>query len=273
MAKVRKWRRARHAVPLLCPFGFLARGATKPWIAVAVGFLLGCVAGVPDEAVSPPIKVAAAANLARAFPAVAAAFTAKTGLDVVFTFGATAYLAHQIASGAPFDLYAAADTEHVDGLVAKGLIAPESRAVYARGRLVLWAGDGRVAAIEDLTSKGVRFVALAKPEIAPYGRAAVEALRRSEVWDLVQPKIVYAQNVTMAKQLVDSGNAEAAFVAASLLEDGAAVAVDATLHEPIEQGLGVIAGSARRRQAEQFGDFLLGAEGRTLLKRFGYGAP
>jgi molybdate transport system substrate-binding protein len=254
-------------VPLLCPFGFLATGAV-------LGFLFGCAPGVPDEAGSQRIKVAAAANLSRAFPAVAEAFTAETGVDVVLTFGATAYLAHQIESGAPFDLYAAADTEHVDRLVLKGLIAPESRAVYARGRLVLWAGDDQVTAIGDLTGERVRFVALAKPEIAPYGRAAVEALKRLEVWNSIQPKIVYAQNVTMAKQLVDSGNAEAAFVSASLLEDASAeVAVDSTLYAPIEQGLGVVAGSAGRREAAQFAEFLLGANGRVLLGRFGYGAP
>ena len=246
----------------------------KALFVIAAGFLFGCAPATSDVAGSPQIKVAAAANLSRAFPAIAKAFTAETDVKVVFTFGATAYLAHQIESGAPFDLYAAADVEHVEGLVAKGLIVPESSAVYAHGRLVLWTSDGRLTTIEDLTSDRVRFVAIAKPEIAPYGRAAVETLESLGLWSSIKAKIVYAQNVTMAKQLVDSGNAEAAFVAAGLLDpEAVAVSVDLQLYSPIQQGLGVVAGSARRGGAERFAKFLMGKTGQDLLRRSGYDTP
>ena len=249
-------------------------GRLRVWVAIAAATLLGCSAAPSGEAVSRHINVAAAANVSRVFPMIGEAFTAETGVGVIFTFGATAQLASQIEAGAPFDLYASADTEHVDALAAKGLIVSESRAVYAHGLLVLWTGNTRLAGIEDLASDGVRFVAVAKPEIAPYGRAAIEVLKSLGLRDSLQPKIVYAQNVTMAKQLVDSGNAEAAFVAAGLLDAGEdAITVDPSLHRPIEQGLGVVAASARRREATRFAEYLMGETGQGLLRRFGYGPP
>lgn len=219
------------------------------------------------------IVVAAAANLTEAFGEAARRFTEKTGVRVTNSFGATADLAKQIENGAPFDVFAAADTKHVEALEAKGLLADGSRAVYARGRLMLWfPRGGAVARVEDLTGGGVSKVAIAKPELAPYGAAAVEALLALGLWERVEPKVVYAQNVAQAKQFAATGNAEAAFVPRSLVKpgEGSAVLIGDALHRPIDQALGVVRASKQQEAARRFADFILGDEGQAILERYGY---
>lgn len=223
------------------------------------------------------INVAAAANLSKAFPAIAQAFEHDHGIRVTCTYGSTAYLAHQIENGAPFDVFAAADVEHVERLVERGFVLKQSQAVYARGRLVLWWPNRMPAAarLEDLLSDEVQFIALAKPEIAPYGRAAREAIEALGMWTRLQPKIVYAQNVVIAKQMADSGNADAAWVAASLLtgNEGRGMDVDPRLYSPVRQALGVVAASKRRLPATRFAQFVLGDQGQRLLAEYGYSPP
>ncbi len=224
------------------------------------------------------ITVAAAANLTDAFNELGQQFTARTGVRVVYSFGATADLAKQIEQGAPFDVYAAADVEHVDELLKQNLLTPDTRVVYARGRLVLWVppgGRADVQKVEDLTGAGVTKIAVAKPDVAPYGRAAVEALRALKLWQQIEPKMVYGQNVTQAKQFAASGNAEAAFIPRALVKanEGHAIEIDARLHQPIDQALGVVRASPRQEPARQFAQFVLSAEGQALLERYGYEKP
>jgi molybdate transport system substrate-binding protein len=132
-----------------------------------------------------------------------------------------------------------------------------------------------VKRIEDLASPLVRTVAIAKPELAPYGEAAVETLKAAGIWDQIQPKIVYAENISMARQYGDSGNADAVFTAYSLVlkEAGTVLQVDEKLHKPIEQELGVLASSTHPAAARKFTDFLLEGAGRDLLRRYGYRFP
>jgi molybdate transport system substrate-binding protein len=236
----------------------------------------GCGAGRRAE--GEEIVVAAAANLTDAFGEVGRRFTAKTGVRVTFSFGATADLAKQIEGGAPFDVFASADAARVDELVAKGLLAGETRAVYARGRLVLWlppGGRARVERIEDLAGASVTRVAVAKPDAAPYGRAAVEALRALGVWARVEPKVVYSQSASQARQFAASGNADAAFLPRSLVREGegAAFEVEERLHAPLLQALGVVRASGRQDAAKKFAGFVLSEEGQAVLKSFGYDAP
>lgn len=224
------------------------------------------------------ITVAAAANLTDAFGEVAKRFEARTGLKVTNSFGATADLAKQIENGAPFDVFASADVEHVEALAKKGLLADAPRGVYARGRLVLLIPGGpkaNVGRVEDLTGEGVAHVAIAKPDVAPYGRAAVESLKALGVWEKVEPKVVYSQTVAQARQFAASGNAEAAFVPRSLVRegDGLAIEVDPKLYAPIEQSVGVVRASERQGAARRFVEFLLSDEGQSILKSFGYDPP
>ena len=168
----------------------------------------------------PHLTVAVAANLSSVIGEIGLLFESETGTHIVCSFGSTGNLAKQIEQSAPFDVFAAADTEHIEALDKKDLLVAGTVAIYARGRLALWApGSTRthIAAIEDLTKPSVRFVAIARPESAPYGRASVEALQALKLWRAVQPKVVYAENITMAKQYAQTGNADASFTAYSLV--------------------------------------------------------
>ena len=222
--------------------------------------------------------MAAAANLSDVFIEVNRVFKAKTGIEVVFSYGATAQLAQQIENGAPFDLFAAADTEHVDSLVSAGKLSADTRAVYALGRLALWIPKGEqsgVRELKDLAEPQVRFIAIAQPELAPYGQASIEVLKNASLWQKVQPKIVYAGSISQSRQMAASGNADAAFTAYSLVlnDHGTVLRVDPRLYHPIEQALAIVAASGRMEQAKEFRSFLLGAEGRAILAKSGYLLP
>jgi molybdate transport system substrate-binding protein len=243
--------------------------------ALALHGLGGC--GAERENGGDEIVVAAAANLSEAVGEVGRRFTARTGVRVVYSFGATADLARQIEQGAPFDVFVAADLKHPDALAAKGLLTEGTRAVYARGRLVLWVprADFPITRVEDLSGEVVSRVAVAKPDLAPYGEAAVETLRALGVWDGVGPKVVYAQTVAQAKQFAATGNADAAFLPRSLVKEGEgrSIEIDESLHRPIDQAAGVLRASRKQEEARRFVEFLLGEEGRALLKSFGYAEP
>ncbi len=175
-------------------------------------------------------------------------------------------------------MFAAADTQHVDALVATGKLTGGSRVVYALGQLALWIPDSEKSGIrelKDLAATPVRFVAVAQPELAPYGKASVEALRSARLWEAVQPKVVYADSINQARQMAASGNADAAFTAYSLVlhDKGTVVKIDPHLYHPIEQALAIVAASDRTEEAKQFRAFLLGAAGRAILAGGGYLLP
>ncbi len=240
--------------------------------------LAGC-GSQPGNSTSPPeIVVAAAANLTDAFAEVGPRFTSKTGIRAVFSYGATADLAKQIENGAPFDVFTAADTEHVEALERKGLLTPNSRTFYARGRLVMWLPPGRnlkAGRIEDIVAKEFDRIAVAKPDVAPYGRATVESLQALGIWKSVESKIVYAQNVSQTKQYASTGNAEVAFIPLALVPVGSGtyIEVPETSHRPIEQSLGIVQSSSNQNAARQFVEFLLSAEGQEIMVRRGYRKP
>ena len=132
-----------------------------------------------------------------------------------------------------------------------------------------------VKRIEDLTGPEVRIVAVAKPELAPYGEAAVAALKHSGIWERVKPKVVYAENINMARQYGASNNADAVFTSYSLVQGsgGNVIRVDPALYPPIDQSLGMLARSEHLDAARQFVNFLLRGNGRAVLTRFGYQLP
>jgi molybdate transport system substrate-binding protein len=241
--------------------------------------LAGCQRQSPsnNQSKTPEIVVAAAANLTDAFAEVGPRFTGKTGIRVVFSFGGTADLAKQIENGAPFDVLAAADTDHVDSLEQKGLLTPGTRALYARGRLVLWWQDSnlKVQRIEDIVGKEFDRIAVAKPDVAPYGRATVESLQALGIWDKVEPKVIYAQNVSQARQYASTGNTEVAFIPLALVPAGSGtyIEVNEALHRPIDQSLAIVGSSTNQAGARQFVEFLLGDEGQEIMVRKGYRKP
>ena len=224
------------------------------------------------------INVAAAANLSEAFTDLGRRFTERTGIRVVYSFGATADLAKQIENGAPYDVFAAADVEHIDKLSGQGLIAPQTTALYARGRLILWIPANarfKISRLEDLESAEIERIGVAKPDVAPYGRATVEALSKLQIWDKIERKVIYGQNVSQVRQYAATGNVDVAFIPPALVKsgDGQTIEVDEKLHQPINQALAVIRSSQKQEAARQFTSFVLSTEGQATLERYGYSKP
>ncbi|WP_394838817.1 molybdate ABC transporter substrate-binding protein [Pendulispora rubella] len=231
-----------------------------------------------------PLKVAAAADLAKAFEEVGKAYEAKTEKKVVFSFGSSGLLAKQIAEGAPFDVFAAANQAFADEAVRSGACFPEGQEIYARGRIVVWTKKGALAppkSLADLKERRFTKVAIANPDHAPYGRAAKEALTSMGAWDAVSKKLVYGENIQQTFQFAQSGNADAAIVALSLAisaEGGVYVPIDPALHTPLDQKLVVCKGGSReegrpRKHASGFADFVSSEEGRAIMKRYGFLLP
>jgi molybdate transport system substrate-binding protein len=236
--------------------------------------VLLAIIALPFSVLGAEINVAAASNLTEVARVLGAQFESHAGVHVVFSFGSTAQLTMQIENGAPFDAFLAADSTHVEALNRKNLLVGGSRAVYATGILALWV-PSRITAltrIEDLVLPGIHVIAVAKPELAPYGTAAMETLRKIGILERVKSKIVYSDSINMAKQYGATGNADAVFTALSLVlhEPGQVIQVDEKLHPPITQELGVIAASAHKADARRFADFVLGGKGREILIGFGY---
>ena len=226
-----------------------------------------------------PLRVAAAADLARAFEEVGAAFEKATGKKTTFSFGSTGLLSKQIQEGAPFDVFAAANVSYVDDLIKKGSVVADTKALYARGRIVLWtekAGDkAPPKALGELTDARFTKIAIANPEHAPYGKAAQQALEKASLWETVKPKLVYGENVQQTLQFAQTGNADAAIVALSLAvgSDGDYLTIEEALHEPIDQALAVCEGSKQKDQAKAFATYVNSKEGREILRRFGFLLP
>lgn len=239
---------------------------------MAVLVLLASFAGAQHKQ---ELVIAAAANLTDAFRRLGPKFEAETGIHPVFSFASTAQLTQQIENSAPFDVFAAADAAHMDELERKGLLLPGSRAVFAQGVVALWIPPGSKAPIkriEDLTGPEVRVIAIAKPELAPYGDAAIHALKRLGIWEQIKPRAVYAENINMAKQYGASGNADAVFTAYALVlhAGGTVVPVDPALYPPIDQTAGILASSENADAARKFVAFLLRGAGREVLDQYGY---
>lgn len=227
---------------------------------------------------SAELTVAAASDLTPAFEEIGREFEASQKIKVVFVFGSTGMLTRQIENGAPFDLFAAANVSYIGQLDAKGLIVPETKRAYARGRIAMWTvADSplQLEKIEDLARPEVHRIAIANPDHAPYGQAAREALTTAGIWQTVQPKLVYADNIRQTLQFAETGNVEVAMVALSLSvqSKGRWVVVPEELHKPIDQGMGIIKGTQHEQAARAFSEFVDGEQGRQIMKKFGFTFP
>ena len=229
------------------------------------------------------LTVAAASDLQTALPVLTAAFERKTGIKTSLTFGSSGSFVAQIQNGAPFDVFFSADVEYPRHLAAGGHVEPGTVYEYATGRLVLWTrSDSRVDVARGLQILGdsrVRRIAIANPAVAPYGRAAAAALRSARVYDAVQAKLVFAENVSQAAQLAESGNADVALIGHALALDqrlksvGRFEEIPAHAHPPIVQAAAIVAASKHKTEARALIDFMKSAEARTLLQSFGFEVP
>ena len=245
--------------------------------------VLACVAlaSAPHRhALADSALVAVAANFAEAAQALEAEFRAATGHDLQMTTGSTGKLFAQIGQGAPFDLFLSADSATPTRLVADGKAVAGSQFTYAVGRLILWSADaGRIGADgrRALTDPALRFVAIANPDLAPYGVAARETLQALGLWDSLQPKIVMGQNIGQTHALVAAGAAELGFVALSAVSgpnlpmEGSRWDVPQDLHAPIRQDAVLLTHGADNIAARAFLDFLRTPRAAEMIARFGYG--
>jgi molybdate transport system substrate-binding protein len=221
------------------------------------------------------LTVAAAADLQFAFSEIGALFEEQTGHKVTFVFGSTGQLAQQIENGAPYDLFAAANIRFVEDLAAKNLVLADTVALYARGRLALAVNKQTglsAERLEDLLAAEIRHVAIANPEHAPYGLAAKEALQSAGLWEQVQPKLVYGENVRQTLQFIQTGDAEAGIVALSVanVPEINWVLIDDHLYNPLDQALAVVASSPHPEVARQFAAFINGPDGRPVMQKYGF---
>lgn len=230
------------------------------------------------------MRVAAAADLNTALGALVTRFRASHDVDVSVSYGSSGTFYTQLLSRAPFDLFLSADIEYPRQLAARGLTIPDGEFTYAVGRLVLWVrasstADLERAGLQSLVESRVAHVAIANPEHAPYGRAAVAALQAAGIADRVRPKLVYGENVAQALQFVQSGAAEAGLVALSLAlapnlkDQGRWVEIPPALYPRMAQGGTILRWAADVESAKALRAFVLGDDGRTLLKQYGFFLP
>lgn len=211
------------------------------------------------------VRVAAAADLEPALPPVFARFQHQTGIRAVATYKASAILTTQILNGAPFDLFLSADTGYPQRLIDGGMADSAKPIVYAKGTLVLWTRkDSHLPpSIELLRNPALKTLAIASPQQAPYGRAAVAALKSLHLYKTLEPRIVTAENIGQAAQFVESGNAQAGLISLTaaltptLSSVGSYFVIPRNLYPPIEQGAVVVKHSAHHAGAQRLLDFLL----------------
>ncbi|HWM77959.1 MAG TPA: molybdate ABC transporter substrate-binding protein [Methylomirabilota bacterium] len=247
-------------------------------ILLALVLVLAAGPAALAQSASPAITVYAAADLDMAFREIKPLFEKAAGTRVTLVMGSTGNLAKQIEHGAPADVFFAANESFIDDLQAAGAVIPQTRALYAQGRLVLATPTKSAVAVRELAEllkPEVRRVAIANPAHAPYGRAAREALESAGMWERLKPKLVYGENIRHTLQFVETGAVEAGIIALSVagVPDVRYVPIDPKLHKPLNQVAAVVKRSARPELGVAFIQFLNGSEGRPIMKRYGFLLP
>lgn len=251
-------------------------------LSLLAALLLTSSAAQPrTESGSSELLVAAAADLSSALREIAASYETKTGAKLKLSFGASGALTEEIQNDAPFDIFFSADMEYPHQLIASGAADGASLYQYAVGKLVLWVpADSRL----DLEQKGlsvlldpsVHKIAIASPQHAPYGRAAVAALKHAGIYDKIANKLVLGESVTQAAQFVESGNAQAGLVALAhaarpgIEGKGRYWEVPAADYPPLAQGVVVLKRSRHKKEAADFLDYLKTESAAQIFRKYGF---
>lgn len=228
--------------------------------------------------------VAAAADLSAVLKEVGERYEKKTGASVKLSFGASGALTQQIQNGAPFDLFFSADMDYPRQLISAGDADGASLYQYAVGKLVLWVPADSSLDVEHqsmsiLLDPSVKKIAIANPQHAPYGRAAVAALKHAGIYDRIVDRLVLGENISQAAQFVESSNAQAGFVA---LAHAAAPAmrgkgkyweVPVDFYPPLAQGVVVLSHSKHKKEAADFLEYMKTKEVSELLQKYGFTLP
>lgn len=257
------------------PLRFL--GNSSYTLIAAVFFLFFCA----PEALAgggKGLTIAAASDLTFALKEIARGFEKDTGARAVISFGSSGMLARQIEAGAPFDVFFSADMRLMDGLEKGGYIMPATVTRYARGVIVLAVNRRsgvEAVGLKDLLLPGVKKIAIANPAHAPYGKAAVEALKSAGVFEAVKGKLVYGENIRQALQFIQTGDAQAGVVALSIAgaPEVSYTPIDQGLHNPIDQAVGVVRSAKEPEAALAFIRYAVGDRGRAVFKKYGFIVP
>lgn len=224
------------------------------------------------------LRIAVAANAQFVAQKIADAFKAKTGIETELIIGASGKFTAQIEQGAPFDIFLSADMKYPEELYSKGFTAGKP-VVYAYGQLVLWSRDKKlkVKSIASLTNPQYHKIAVANPQLAPYGQAAIQALNKLKLADRLKDKIVYGESIAQVNQYLLSGAADAAFTAKAIVLDpsqqntGTWIPVPQNLYNTIAQGFVILKTSNENlEKAKKFSTFLSGSLSKKILKTYGY---
>lgn len=248
---------------------------------ICIAVLLIVLRGVPSRAGE--ITVAAASDLVFAFKEIIPAFEKESGETVKLSLGSSGNFYAQIENGAPFDLFFSADVGYPKKLEEAGRTKAGPPYRYAVGRIVLWApnhspiriGEGMKVLLEPTVMK----IAIANPKHAPYGKAAVEAMRHFQVYESVKEKLVLGENVSQTAQFAASGAADVGIIALSLAlgpamkDQGTYWEIPQTAYPPLEQGAVILQQGKNPEGAEAFLAFLRRPEGRRVMERYGFALP
>jgi molybdate transport system substrate-binding protein len=227
------------------------------------------------------IAVAAAADLKFAMDEIVNTFERSNPNDKVeVTYGSSGQFHTQILQGAPYDLFFSADIAFPRELEEKGLAASQVKA-YAFGRIVLWSSrlDATKMTLQSLLDPGISRIAIANPKHAPYGQRAEEALRALGLWDRVESRLVFGENVSQTAQFVETGNAQAGIIALSLAvspalaKKGGYFLIPDTLHKPLEQGFIITKRGGAKALSKRFANYMDSRAARNIMAKFGFALP
>jgi len=228
------------------------------------------------------VRVAAAADLNAALGELIGRFSASHAIDVSATYGSSGTFFAQLMNGAPFDVFLSADVEYPRRLAERGLVL-DGEFPYAVGRIVLWVPSTSTLDVKGglgaLSDPAVTRIAVANPEHAPYGRAAVAALKSAGVYEAVKTRLVFGENVGQALQFAQSGAADVGLLALSLVlapalkDRGRWFEIPPDSYPKIEQAGAILRSAADASAARAFRAYLLGPEGRSILQQYGFSLP
>jgi len=269
-----------HILRLLTAFVFLAASLS---ISSPVSAGVSAAASA-DEKASKEITVAAAADLSVALKEIAANYEKQSGVQVKLSFAASGALTQQIQNGAPFDVFFSADMDYPRQLIASNDAEASSLYRYAVGTLVLWAPtssplDPEHQGTKVLSDPSVKKIAIANPQHAPYGRAAVAALKHFGIYEQLQNRLVMGENVSQAAQFVESGNAQVGFIALAhavplaMRGEGKFWKVPAEAYPALDQGVVVVSHSQHKAEAAAFVDYIKTKDAIDVLRRYGFTVP
>lgn len=259
-----------------------ARTASAIWARRRSVFALRAIAAACLLVASPgragEVLAAVAANFTAATQRIVPLFESATGHRVKASFGSTGKLYAQIKNGAPYDVFLSADQRRPDLLEREGATVAGTRFTYAIGRLALWSADpDRVDAAGAVLQSGkIDRLAIANPNTAPYGVAALEVLKRLGVYEGLRHRLIQGQSISQVLQFVGTGNASLGFIAVAQLNSlttstGSAWVVPQALYDPIRQDAVLLRHAAPNPAAREFHAFLRGPQARRVIEDLGYG--